>query len=56
MPEAYTIYNSLGQTVASQKVQSTSNLTINTSSFANGVYFIRVTKENASKTLQFIRN
>jgi hypothetical protein len=56
LPDSYTIYNTLGQIVVSQKVQATADLTINTSDFAQGMYIIRVSKDGAAKTLQFIKN
>lgn len=56
LPDSYTIYNNLGQVVASQKIQSSADLTIPTADFTNGIYFIRVVKADAAKTLQFIKN
>lgn len=56
LPDSYTIYNSIGQTVGSAKITSASGLTINTSSYSNGVYFIKVDKGNQTKTLKFIKN
>lgn len=56
LPDNYTIYNSLGQVIAAQKVQSSADLTINTSELAKGVYFIRIAKADANKTLQFLKN
>ena len=55
LPDSYTVYNSLGQVVASQKVHANADLTINTADFAQGVYFIRIAKDDAAKTLQFIK-
>lgn len=55
LPDSFSIYNSLGQLVSQVKVGSTNDLTINTSTFSNGVYFVKITKETASKTLQFIK-
>ena len=56
LPESYVIYNSLGQIVANKAVSSTVDLSINTSNYSKGVYFIKLTKENQSKTLRFIKN
>jgi hypothetical protein len=56
LPDSYTIYNSLGQTVYSTKVTTANNLTINTAAYSNGVYFIKVNAGNQSRTLKFIKN
>jgi len=56
LPDSYIIYNTLGQTIASKKVQSNADLTINTADFAQGMYLIRVAKDGATKTLQFLKN
>lgn len=56
LPENYTIYNSLGQVVASAKVNSADNLKINTSAYSNGIYFIRLEKDDQSTTLKFVKN
>jgi len=56
MPDSYTIYNSVGQTVSIAKVNTQANLTINTSGYANGIYFIKIDKAGESKTLKFIKN
>lgn len=55
LPDSFAIYNSLGQLVNQVKVSTTNDLTINTTTLSEGVYFIKVTKETASKTLQFIK-
>ena len=56
LPESYTIYNSLGQEIQTVKVTSEANLSVNTSSYSNGVYLIKLFKDNDSKTLRFIKN
>jgi len=56
LPQSFTIYNSLGQTIQDTKVNSVSNLTVNTSGLSEGIYFIKVNKDNESKTLRFIKN
>lgn len=56
LPDSYTVYNTLGQTIVSKKVQDNADLTINTTDFANGMYIVRITKDGATKTLQFIKN
>lgn len=55
LPDSYGIYNALGQLVKQSNIHASSDLTIDTSSFSNGVYFIKINKETASKTLQFIK-
>lgn len=54
-PDAYSIYNTIGQQIASQKITSNTDLTINTSAFSAGVYFIKLSKGSATKTLRFIK-
>ena len=54
-PESYSIYNTIGQQIASQKISSDSDLTINTSALSTGVYFIKLSKGSATKTLRFIK-
>lgn len=55
LPNSYFISNGLGQIISKKTVSKEADLTINTSSLSNGVYFITVTKEDQSKTLQFIK-
>jgi hypothetical protein len=55
IPDNYTIFNSLGQTIASKQISNTQDLSINVSNLSVGVYFIKVTKDNNSKTLKFIK-
>lgn len=55
-PDSYVIYNALGQTVANVKVSNESNLTVNTSGYANGIYIIKIFKGSESKTIKFIKN
>jgi len=56
LPDTFIIYNSLGQIVQSTKVNSVSNLTVNTSELSTGVYFVKINKDSESKTLRFIKN
>lgn len=56
LPDSYTVYNTLGQAIVSKKIQDNADLTINTADFANGMYIIRIAKDGATKTLQFIKN
>jgi hypothetical protein len=55
LPDSYTIHNYLGQVIAKKSVASTSDLTINTATYSNGVYLISVEKGNEKKTLRFIK-
>ncbi|MCO6148027.1 T9SS type A sorting domain-containing protein [Flavobacterium sp. NRK1] len=56
LPDNYAIYNSIGQTVANVKVTTEANLTVDTSAYSNGIYFIKIDKGNESKTIKFIKN
>lgn len=56
LPESYIIYNALGQVVANRSIHSSVDLSISTANYSNGVYFIKLTKDNQSKTLRFIKN
>jgi hypothetical protein len=55
-PDSYTIYNSLGQVVKQVETVTEASLKIDTSNYATGIYLIRFSKENQTKTLQFIKN
>lgn len=55
LPESYSLYNNLGQIIAQKSVSSNADLSINTSDLSTGVYFIRVEKESAVKTLKFLK-
>ena len=59
-PNSYTIANSLGQIVlqkevSAEEVSAEGNISINTSTLSNGIYFITITKKNEEKTLRFIK-
>lgn len=56
LPDAYIVYNSIGQTIFSKKVENNTDLILNTSSYSQGVYFIQVTIENEQRTLRFVKN
>jgi hypothetical protein len=55
LPEAYSIYNNLGQLIAQKAISSATDLSINTSDLSSGIYFIRIEKESAVKTLKFLK-
>lgn len=54
LPDGYTIYNSLGQVMGNGKFASAAQQ-VNISGYANGVYFIKVSSGESTKTLQFIK-
>lgn len=55
LPNNYTILNSLGQIIQQKQIETSSDLTITTSSLSNGIYFISITKNKEKKTLRFIK-
>ncbi|WP_343623233.1 T9SS type A sorting domain-containing protein [Flavobacterium lindanitolerans] len=55
-PDSYTIYNSLGQAIKQATSVNEGNLKVDTSNYATGIYMIRFTKGNETKTLQFVKN
>ncbi|MNK14923.1 Pregnancy-associated plasma protein-A [compost metagenome] len=56
LPDSYSIYNSLGQTMANVSSVTEANLTINTSAYSNGIYFIKIDKGAESRTIKFVKN
>lgn len=54
LPDAYTVYNNLGQVVSTGKINS-NNQELNIAGYANGVYFIKLNGANTTQTLQFIK-
>lgn len=55
LPTSYTIFNTIGQVVAVKNVSSVSDLQIDINSITTGVYFIKIDRQNASKTFKFIK-
>lgn len=55
LPDAYKVYNLLGQLVNEKQVNHISELKIDVSSLSNGMYFIKVIKEGASMSIPFIK-
>lgn len=49
------IYNTLGQLIVTKTIASDADLTVNTSSLTNGVYFLNLNLGDAVKTLRFIK-
>ncbi len=54
LPEGYTIYNSLGQTLEKGTIKS-NDQSFNISGYANGVYFISLKNGTESTTLRFVK-
>lgn len=55
-PDSYTIFNNLGQVITTVSNVSDANLSINISSYANGIYFLKIDKGSETKTIKFIKN
>lgn len=55
LPNSYEIVNMLGQSITKSAIVTNEDLAINTTTLSNGMYFIRITKDNASVTLPFIK-
>ena len=55
LPDNYTIYNMLGQVVLSKHIANEADLSINTSSLSNGMYFIKIAKDSSQVSLPFIK-
>jgi Pregnancy-associated plasma protein-A/Secretion system C-terminal sorting domain len=56
LPNKFEIFNSIGQSILKSNIKKESDLSVNTSSLANGMYFIKIEKDGAYKTLQFVKN
>ncbi|MCX7551537.1 M43 family zinc metalloprotease [Xanthomarina sp. F2636L] len=55
VPDSYAVYNMLGQVVLSKHIANKADLSINTSSLSNGMYFIKIAKESNQVSLPFIK-
>ena len=55
LPNKYAICTSLGQIISEKIISKEEDLSLNTSSLSNGIYFITITKENEKKTLRLIK-
>jgi hypothetical protein len=55
LPNKYAICTSLGQMISEKIISKEEDLSVNTSSLSNGIYFIVVTKGTEKKTMQFIK-
>lgn len=56
LPESFSIYNMLGQQIATERVSGASDLVIDVSSYSEGMYFIKLNKDSKTKTIQFVKN
>ena len=56
IPDSYSIYNTLGQVLKQTQVKTYTDLNINIESFTDGMYFIKLTKDNSSQVLSFVKN
>ena len=55
LPDAYQVYNMLGQLITKGQINNSQDLTIDTTPFSNGMYFIKISKTGNSITLPFIK-
>lgn len=55
LPQGYEIYNMLGQKVSQKAISNVSDLSVNTSSLSNGMYFIKISKEGNTVSLPFVK-
>ncbi|CAM4031300.1 T9SS type A sorting domain-containing protein [Flavobacterium antarcticum] len=55
LPTSYSIFNALGQIVAVKNISSVNDLQIDINSMNTGIYFIKIERQNASKTFKFIK-
>lgn len=55
LPDAYEVYNLLGQTIVRKDIRHASDLKLDVSSMSNGMYFIKISKEGGAISLPFIK-
>ncbi|MCO4820825.1 MAG: T9SS type A sorting domain-containing protein [Flavobacteriaceae bacterium] len=55
LPDSYAVYNMLGQLITEKSINATTDLTLNTAAFNQGMYFIKVRKDNQTMSLPFIK-
>lgn len=55
LPDSFKIYNMLGQLVKDATINASNDLKVNTASYSNGMYFIKIAKDNNTVTLPFIK-
>ena len=56
LPDSYKIYNMLGQLIDAKEINNISHLKIETSTLNNGMYFIKIFKDDQFTTIPFIKN
>ena len=56
LPDAFTIYNTLGQKILSKTISTETDLEIDLQDFNTGMYFIKLTKDSMSVTKTIIIN
>lgn len=56
LPDSYSIYNTLGQVLRQAQIKTDSDLNINIENLTDGMYFIKLTKDNSSEVLSFVKN
>ncbi|MFT4781339.1 MAG: PKD repeat protein [Psychroserpens sp.] len=56
LPDGYIIYNMLGQIMTSKKINHVDDLSIQTHTLCNGVYYLKLSKKNSSETIPFIKH
>ena len=56
LPDGYKIYNLLGQLIKENTISNMTDLEINTSELSKGMYFLKISKNNKSLALPFIKN
>ena len=55
LPNKLSIRNNIGQLIESKKVNSIDDLTVNSSSYSAGIYFVTIENNTSKKTLQIIK-
>ncbi len=55
LPEGFAIYNAIGQLISRKDVSGSADLSIQTTSWPSGVYFVKLAKGSETRTLQFIK-
>jgi len=56
LPDSFSVYNMLGQIVRTERISKTSDLTIDVSTFSNGMYIIELKKDSTTTSIQFVKN
>ena len=56
LPDAFTIYNVLGQVITAKDISGMEDLSIQTETFSEGVYYIKISKGTQSNTISFVKN